>query len=628
MKSGISCFKTLFLSAVRRSWPVWTAYLIIWLIYLCGGIASGLTDTGYGLYWSTEYVTVCGIINKAAGMGVFISFFAAIASTMCVFSFMYSARAAGAMASLPIRREKLYLAQVLAGLMPLLCANLIVFATGLGIEASFGQIWLQPLLCWLAIVSMQLVIFFGIAVLCAQLTGHIVVLPVAYVILNLTASVLEYAVYRALNIFVYGVSPGTNVLTALSPPVYMATEMFVEVPSVVSDNGYWVEQYGQAHFVGWTGMLAYLAVGVVLILLGMLLYKHRRMESSGDVVSVRMLKPVFKYCFALGGALVLGVVAFIITNNSYYTDGSVWTLLLLMLLGGFICYFAAEMMIKKTFHVWKARTFAGFAVFAVVFALLTCAVEYDLFGYEAHVPEADRVESVRIDYDDIELFERENIESVIELHRRLISHKAENESALGSGEYLNDDMSIYGLTIEYRLDDGKTLKRRYSITSPQEDLQAYEDILNCQEAINSRAQTQIPVTEETIGYADVSYYDPETSDYDKYRFQSLTISPQEAYELYIDCILPDMLEGTLGRTWLIMDEEYYQSVYDCYISLELRQPSASGIYSYDYLNVVPTVDSRRTNAWLEEHGITPVLEEHYLLEQDAATPAASDIVVN
>ncbi len=637
MKSKTSCFKTLFLSAVKRSWPVWTAYLAVWLVYLCGSIASGLTRNWDVLYYGiTEYITFQLVLEMAVHTGVFISFFAAIASAMCVFSFMYNSRSAGAMASLPIKREKLYFAQAMAGLVPLLIANVIIFAAGLCVELNFGAVDIVPMLSWLAIVSMQLVIFFGIAAFSAQLTGHIVVLPAAYVVFNFTAAVLEYAVKRASCVFVYGASMGKGVLTALSPLVYMVGNMYISVPSVADANGAWTMQYAQAYFVGWTGMLVYLAVGVVLLFLGMLLYKYRRIEAVGDVVSVKILKPVFKYCFALGGALVLGVYAHSILKDLYYTDGSVWELLLLMLLGGFICYFVAEMMIKKSFHIWKAKAFVGFAVFAVVLAAFACAGEFDLFGYEARVPSADDVVSVTVggSSERVELTDIANIERVISLHRQVLSNKEENEAYIKSGGYINSYYGVIMLELEYELKNGGTIRRVYNITAPYGDIEAFETLINCQEAIDYRKQTLIPVTPDTIGYAVVNYREEGAvvSDY-YYDMETLYLTAAEAYELYTECILPDIADGTLGRIWLVLDKDYYDTVYNCSISLELRQKRGSGELEYDYFYTVPTVDSLRTNAWLTEHGVELTFYD-YGEQLDPVTgevisyASASDIVID
>ena len=88
-------------------------------------------------------------------------------------------------------------------------------------------------------------------------------------------------------------------------------------------------------------------------------------------------------------------------------------------------------------------------------------------------------------------------------------------------------------------------------------------------------------------------------------------TPAELAELYQTCILPDLADGTLGRVWIITDEEYETTVYDAAIRIHAMQTAAdrgfgpADDYSgdrYDYFFTVPSVDSARTNAWLENHG--------------------------
>ena len=84
--------------------------------------------------------------------------------------------------------------------------------------------------------------------------------------------------------------------------------------------------------------------------------------------------------------------------------------------------------------------------------------------------------------------------------------------------------------------------------------------------------------------------------------ETLELTAAEALELYNDCILPDMRDGTIGLVWLEADADYRAEVYDCCISMDLRgQDRGREEYFYTYA----TVFSERTNAWLAEHGIEP-----------------------
>ena len=50
------------------------------------------------------------------------------------------------------------------------------------------------------------------------------------------------------------------------------------------------------------------AVIALAAVIALLLHRFRRMESAGDVIAIRHLKPVFLYCFTVGCSLVLGYV--------------------------------------------------------------------------------------------------------------------------------------------------------------------------------------------------------------------------------------------------------------------------------------------------------------------------------
>ena len=91
-------------------------------------------------------------------------------TAMAVFSYIYSSKSAGMMASLPIRREAAFLTVFSAGLCCLLASNVLVFLIAMAVEAAHGVLSIKFLLQWLALVSMCNVFFYGFASLCAMLT--------------------------------------------------------------------------------------------------------------------------------------------------------------------------------------------------------------------------------------------------------------------------------------------------------------------------------------------------------------------------------------------------------------------------------------------------------------------------
>jgi hypothetical protein len=131
------------------------------------------------------------------------------------------------------------------------------------------------------------------------------------------------------------------------------------------------------------------------------------------------------------------------------------------------------------------------------------------------------------------------------------------------------------------------------------------DIFNSQEAIDDRKETEIPVSELTITNANIYYSTTVNEDGGGVAVTqtSYQMTDQEAMALYYGCILPDIADGTLGRIWLVQNDDYYNTVYDCFIEINLAMRKPDGSYINEYFHTVPTVDSERTNAWLKERGI-------------------------
>lgn len=146
--------------------------------------------------------------------------------------------------------------------------------------------------------------YFGIAALCAQLTGSIIALPILFFSVCVASALLDELIIAALSDFAYGYAGNTGGVLCLFSPImgisrYLRTE---GVGSVLQDGVYRVAGY---RLSGWGYLLGYAAAGLLLLWPAQALYRRRRLESAGEVVAVNVLRPVFRYILAAGGALVL-----------------------------------------------------------------------------------------------------------------------------------------------------------------------------------------------------------------------------------------------------------------------------------------------------------------------------------
>lgn len=551
MKSRISLFnKGVCKNLLRRCWPVWIGYIAVLIL------AYPVT-IGDSLRWVNPNTVDLDRVVLDAGLAMsYISFGVGALVAMVMFSYLYSARSSGMMSSLPIRRETLFVTAFITGIVPLLLADAAVVLLSYVFTVGSGYFSFAAYMQSLAALLMANVAFYGFGVFCAMLTGSIIIMPLVYAILNLTAYVAESAVRALLKDFVYGMSYERISLEVFSPIVTLVNRMRV---SRVSEqlNAPW-------HIQGMEYLAIYCAAGLLLSLLALLIYRRRHMEVATDVVAMPILKPVFKYCMAGGAAIVFAVFI----SSNFFGDtlrGMPLALLimLMMFIGAFIGYFIAEMLMQKTVRVFGSK-WKGYFISCAVIALAVLACELDAFGYEKYVPDFKKVESVEISRGSALLKQPENIEEMTALHRSIIENKAINEKA----------MSRYYVAIDYHMNDGSTISREYYLSGEEEaindknsDVYRMSELSNCQEAIFKRCEMRIPLTEFTV--TDFSVYNYWYAEDGEYKEKFLQLSGKEAVDFYNNYLIHDINAGTMGRNWWLINDEYQDTMSNVRIELQL-----------------------------------------------------------
>lgn len=586
MKSARSYFDAgVFLKTVRRFWPVWGLYGFAWLIALPLSLIGQFNRYGLNLsadVLQTVELTACWLCPVAA-----------CAAAMAGFSHLYNERAANFYASLPVRREGMFVSCAAAGLLPLLAVNAAVALVTLLAELAAGYTGVGAAVAqWFAAVTLECVAYFGMAALCALLTGHIVIMPLLFAALNCAGYAIASLAVEVQSIFCYGFAyPPSDSYSLFSPFVAILDNVRAEFGSV--------SYLMPARLEGWGWLLGYGALGALLLPLALVCYKRRNMESAGDVVAIAPLAPAFKFVCSLAAAFALGSLLYNIlmgTRGSGLTQALLYSLC--MAAGAFIGWFGAEMLVNKSFDVFGPRRFAGWAAVGLLCAAFVFGCELDVTGYERRIPDAEDVAcvSVRTNEGAAEFESPEDIELLRGIH----VYAAENRP----------NGSVY-LQLDYRLKSGDHLRRSYGLASygQPEPLEALNALMNRPEVIIERLGAPESVT--SVGELAVVYYRDEPFDSEETTgvINQLELTPEEAAELYNECVYPDLLEGRLGLVWFGEDGERRESVYDC--TIEFR---SSG--SHRYIQISPTVMSGRTSAWLEAHGV-PLLT---LAESGAAVP--------
>lgn len=396
MKSKISFFNAgLFRSTLRRFWPLWTIHFAGWLLFL--PVLTLMNNLGPNK--STKFIfTIC---ESAVFASSVVAFIMAILAAMAVFSFMYSSRSTGLIASLPVRREAIFGSAWLGGVFAVLASNLVIalltflFSLGATINTALA---FKAAFTWLGVYSMQFILFYGIASLTAVMTGSIAVLPILYIIFNFLAVGMETIIRLDFSCLIWGMSNVSFdcVLDFLSPLVYMLENF---TPVLKYNTPYTYDTYGLAlqtsecisfTFDHWLPSAIYCVVGLVFSAAALMIFRRRRMESAGDVVAVRCMRPVFKYgvtvCSALCGGLLLYTVLFALFESR---SASVFIMILSMIIFAFIGYFGAKMLLEKSFHVFRG-SWVGFIVVCCLCAVFTLCCDLDVLGIGSYVPKGEQ----------------------------------------------------------------------------------------------------------------------------------------------------------------------------------------------------------------------------------------------
>ena len=481
MRSKTSCFNsTLFKKNLSRYWPLWGLASFGGAMFPLAMLVNLLHD-GFQL-WSPLETRQAYYTVLSYGVPV-ISIVYAILCAMAVWSYLYNARSVGLMHTLPIRREGLFLTNLLSGLVMMAIPYAVTGVLTVLVTMLSGSFDPVGVLVTILGVAGESVFFFGLATFCAFIVGNVFMLPALYALFNFLAVLTDFTVNLLAQGFCFGIySSYSGTVEWLSPVVYLMQKIS---PNSTYETQWVTDQLGSQRYEtsvptsvtlenGWL-IAVYAAVGVVLMVLAWLMYRRRRSESAGDVVAVGWMKPVFRYgCAAysaiLGGRLLYALFWESFQNGLYFT---VLPMILCMIVGGAVGYYAASMLLAKTLRVFRS-TWKGMLAVALGCIALCAAMKCDLFGVVRRVPALDGIKTLQIYAADSNYYltpgqDDALIEEVRALHQAIINDKdyALTAASAASEAYSGADEEIphayTNVRFTYTLNSGLKVERQYDL---------------------------------------------------------------------------------------------------------------------------------------------------------------------
>ena len=642
MRSGTSFFNsTLYRKTMLRFWPLWAAYGLMWLYLVPFNLLNNYFSMRSAQTSSVELanrlVEYARDIPNTLKFGVFVACGYGVLCAMAVFGYLYNNRSACMMHALPLRRETLFGTQYLAGLSFALLPNLVVAGITLAVELPLvaQKCWgtsLASLGIWLLVQSGVCLFFFSFASFCAMFTGHILALPAFYGILNMLAYAIYVLITGVLNDFFFGFSVHSgqgSALTQILTPIWPLTEAVEWDPVQETVNGM-TATTGEWHLLNPGVVAAYAAAGVVLAVLALLVYRQRQVESAGDVVSVRLVRPIFLYGVAFCSGLCFGVytVAFFGWRNRL-------SLAVCVVVWAVVGYFVARMLLCKSFRVLKY--WKGAAVSFVAMTVLCVACLTDVMGITAWVPQADEVASITVvdyrisyPYDSgnstrVNVTDREQIAQIVALHQAIVDHRDTVDTS--SSRYQGGE-EYTRLDVEYALTDGRAVRRCYfDIPICAEDLNTEGTVTW---ALNQIAQNRDAV-EDMYDFDRFEEYRLVEAYLDRAGTQSGQTETDTNEPFYLEgasnaqlkelwqAVRADFDAGTIGVRYLFDDQQRQENTYVTDLVFVFEVPSRNSVsdamesYSTD-LRITLTPNAKNTLAWLTQYAgwgetVFPILHE-------------------
>ena len=504
MRSATSFFdKTLFRSQLKHTWPLWLGYTALWLFLVPVALFSELSAYQGG-YSAADASGL--LLNTGVRGGVFISFFFGLFFAMLAFSHLTQSRATNGFHALPVRRETIFLTAYLTGLFCQLSTILVTFLLGAAVSAPLHLSFWSVTGAAMGSAMLEAVFFYSFAVLCMVMTGQILAAPVFYFVGNILVPGMEYLLRNFAGNFLYGYSGHTDVaLGFLSPPLYMytmCTEVAIASIETCESDSYYVTAYALER--GSLMILAaYALAGLVIALIALLLYRTRKSEMTGSTVAFPWATPIFKYGVAFCTAVALGQFLYYFLFGQYRSSGndSLPGTILCMVAAGLVGYFVAEMLIKKSFRVFRAGA-KGAVIVSLALVLLGVAMSFDLTGYEKRVPDESEIESVYYTFSgmtNVTTDDADTIRRLTAAHQAIVKNRNEqariadawDADTLSQSDYA--DIEPFSLRLTYYLKDGSQLSRSYSLylrrselTAPSSVTARVNALYTCRESVLRR----------------------------------------------------------------------------------------------------------------------------------------------
>ncbi|MBQ9015725.1 MAG: hypothetical protein IJ109_06345 [Firmicutes bacterium] len=390
-----------------------------------------------------------------------------VGSGITVFSYLQNPASSDYMHSLPLKRDQLFGAHLLSGLLMMAVPVLI---NGIIMSLMAGNFLFVK---WMIATGVCCFAIFSITVFAGMLSGNVLMHLFNTAFFCGFVSVFLLVYNTVCETLLMGYAASSDWMTALLLSNPLTAFLGNDVSRIMI-------------------CVIYLITALAALALSALLYRRRRIERTGESVMFPWVRTgLFLYCIFCGSLLTGIIFAELLGNGE--TTGFGVPMIIGILIGALVIFLIGSVLIDRSAKVFTRRNLLP-AALALLLALGSVwGLSTDITGYGSKVPDADRISAVYLDpqvdglfragateiyygwgsrfdasyYDteDLPVTElgghkvigmrsSEAIDAVRRIHRELISQ----QDAAVSGD-------SYALTVElaYELKNGRQMRRSYLI---------------------------------------------------------------------------------------------------------------------------------------------------------------------
>ena len=571
--------KNLCLTNLRRFRVVGVLYLIFLLVFVPYSAYTAIAE----VRWTSE-----PLWNAASGLAYlfdtriepFTVAAAALVMTLLVFGYLFTARSANMMHSLPANRSSLFRAGLGASLTLLWIPQLIAAAVSLiPIALSHtGMFWLAG--WWFLATALMSVFFVGLASICVMFAGRMGAAAFFYVILNFVYAGIRYIANGLEDLFVFGAQGNGMDLG----PYFLTPLVWLMRVGVTNTDLVYPEHLPEtpAGLMAWfrpacvPRVLIMAGVGVVFCLLAYAVYRKRHVETAGSFLAVNWMKPIFKIGVSAGVALALSTAAveFEQTAGMLRGIGATFAAMILQaLVIGLIVWFVAEMLIRRSVRVFTKKQWLAWGIYSACVIVLLLLLRFDAFGVERRIPDPARLYSatMMVYGDELQEEDPEQIRQIEEIHRTIVENRDEIRDYeeyyewYGWEDGYDDYVSSETIYFVYLKPDGSVMRRSYVLSRNTE---AGARVLDAVDALVSRPDNAERMLlgnftdEYELSVVELQSYQLQAYEDGEYWYDSayMTLNlSREDREALLEAIRQDIAEGHL-RVGNPREEDYANSL--------------------------------------------------------------------